>query len=99
MSNEPPGERRRLDAADLENRIAQHLRWVESNGRAGAQADLRQADLTGADLDSANLKKANLFGAVLDDARLIGPSSTRRIWSRPRCAARNSLTPRCTMPT
>ena len=72
MSNEPPGERRRLDAADLENRIAQHLRWVESNGRAGAQADLRQADLTGADLDSANLKKANLFGAVLDDARLIG---------------------------
>jgi uncharacterized protein YjbI with pentapeptide repeats len=72
MGDEPGGERRRLDAAELEQTIAQHLRWLESDGRAGVQADLRRTDLAHAGLDGANLRKAKLCGAVLDDARLVG---------------------------
>ena len=51
--------------------LAQHKRWVESEGKEGARASLSRADLRKADLIEANLQGADLFRANLQEAGLI----------------------------
>lgn len=55
--------------------LDEHVRWLESAGRQGAKADLKQANLIHVDLMDANLyeadlKYANLRGALLRNADL-----------------------------
>ena len=57
--------------------LQDHTRWVETNGRAGARADLRRADLRRADLGGADLRGADLTGADLEGADLRGADLTR----------------------
>ena len=62
--------------------LAQHKRWVESEGKEGTRvrlsganlqkADLRRANLQEADLREADLRRANLQGADLRAANLKG---------------------------
>ncbi|MEQ8816815.1 MAG: pentapeptide repeat-containing protein [Thalassobaculum sp.] len=54
--------------------LAAHSLWIESNGRQGARADLRNQDLrdldlSGAELSGADLSGADLRGACLDRGR------------------------------
>ncbi|MEQ8394045.1 pentapeptide repeat-containing protein [Thalassobaculum sp.] len=51
--------------------IAAHRRWIQTNGRAGERAelrdfDLRDMDLTGVELSGADLSGADLRGACLN---------------------------------
>lgn len=65
----------------LEEKLAGHLEWLDSQGRNGLRADLSDADLEGqeligvklrlADLHDANLRAADLLLADLRDASLI----------------------------
>lgn len=69
-------------AAELRQVLAAHRVWLESDGREGTQADLKNAwipeahlvdaDLRQADLENAFLLNANLTGADLRDANLRG---------------------------
>ncbi len=52
--------------------LAQHKRWVESEGKEGARAVLGEANLQEADLRGANLQQADLSGANLQKADLRG---------------------------
>jgi len=45
--------------------LADHLAWLESEGKVGARADLCGANLVGLDLSGANLRCADLSGANL----------------------------------
>ncbi len=54
----------------LQEILAQHKKWVESEGKEGARADLRRAKLQGAELGKANLQGAGLLGADLQGADL-----------------------------
>jgi uncharacterized protein YjbI with pentapeptide repeats len=65
----------------LEEKLAGHLEWLDSQGQGGLRADLSDADLEGqeligvklrlADLHDANLRAADLLLADLRDASLI----------------------------
>ena len=72
---------------ELNEILANHKLWIDSNSKYGNDADLsgadlrdanlrdanlRGANLNGADLRDANLRDANLRGANLDDAALCG---------------------------
>jgi uncharacterized protein YjbI with pentapeptide repeats len=66
-----------ITATELNNCLASHKFWVETRGKQGTRAylrdaDLRGADLKGADLTGANLHRANLTGANLYVANLEG---------------------------
>jgi len=57
--------------------LESHALWLNSNGREGKRANLREAnlrvaDLRGADLRGADLRGANLRGADLREADLRG---------------------------
>jgi uncharacterized protein YjbI with pentapeptide repeats len=52
--------------------LAQHKRWVESEGKEGARAVLGEGNLQEADLRGANLQEADLRGANLQKADLRG---------------------------
>ena len=52
---------------ELDDILAEHSRWVQSEGKSGTSADLR-----GANLSDARLGYANLSGADLSDADLSG---------------------------
>jgi len=56
--------------ADLQQVLEAHERWLDSDGREGAQADLRGADLRKADFGTAHLEHALLRDANLSDANL-----------------------------
>ncbi len=61
----------------LQEILAQHKSWVESEGKEGTRArlcgaNLKEADLQEADLSEANLQKADLRGANLQKADLRG---------------------------
>ncbi len=61
---------------DLRQILAQHRKWVESEGKEGKRADLRgtclaQANLQKVSLSEANLQWADLSGAKLQEARLV----------------------------
>lgn len=50
--------------------IAAHRRWLDSNGKVGARAELRDCDLRDCDLGGVELSGADLAGADLRGARL-----------------------------
>jgi len=56
---------------DIQQILASHQKWLETEGKEGQKADLRGADLQGLDLSGVNLEGANLT-----DARLIGANLT-----------------------
>ena len=56
----------------LDEILSLHKEWLETFGKKGAKANLRDADLRYADLRGANLSGANLSYANLRDANLEG---------------------------
>jgi uncharacterized protein YjbI with pentapeptide repeats len=65
-------DRPRPTDEELRAVLAQHRRWVESNGREGARADLSERDLSGLDLSGVNLASARLNGTNLNGSNLNG---------------------------
>ena len=61
---------------DLKAILKSHKDWLESEGRSGELADLRNADLWCANLKGADLKGVDLQGADLQDANLQGADLT-----------------------
>ena len=64
-----------MKSEQLQEILARHRLWLETDGRQGQRADLsganlRGADLAGADLTGANLARADLYGADLRRAKL-----------------------------
>ena len=57
---------------ELNEILANHKLWIDSNSKYGNHANLSGADLRGADLNGANLNDANLHYANLNDANLSG---------------------------
>src|SRR5262245_53130310 len=55
----------------LKEVLAAHQKWVQSEGREGKRAELRNALLQEADLHDANLQEADLEGARLSVADLM----------------------------
>jgi len=62
---------REVSQEELEQILAAHRKWVESDGKEGNQADLIKANLEKADLFQANLQEADLMGANLQGADLL----------------------------
>jgi uncharacterized protein YjbI with pentapeptide repeats len=56
----------------LEEILAAHKLWVESDKTRGKPSDLTRADLQGRDLSQSNLRDARLYGANLQGALLDG---------------------------
>ena len=54
----------------LKRILQEHQKWVESDGREGEQANLREANLQQSGLSNANLRDADLKGANLQRASL-----------------------------
>ncbi len=54
-----------VSSSDLKQILSDHKKWLDSNGREGSFADLKNCKLKGAVLIGANLKNANLEGAYL----------------------------------
>ena len=86
MAGDEP-QYQKVSGEDLERILADHEKWVETEGKEGSKANLRRANLEwanlldaklgGANLRSANLEgaylfRANLYGADLHGARLHG---------------------------
>ena len=70
-----------ITATELQNILASHKLWVETNGKQGTRASLEGADLRGVylrgvNLYGADLNCANLYGADLRDADLTGANLT-----------------------
>ena len=66
-----------ITATELKSILASHKLWVETKGKQGVFANLKDANLEDADLRGANLraaclKDANLYDASLKDANLGG---------------------------
>ena len=57
---------------ELDDILAEHKDWVESEGKSGASADLSFSDLSNAELHDADLSKADLRSANLSNADLSG---------------------------
>jgi uncharacterized protein YjbI with pentapeptide repeats len=55
---------------DIEKILADHQKWLETNGTDGAQINLKKADLSKALLTSANLQKARFDECVFNEAYL-----------------------------
>ena len=60
----------------LKNILAEHKKWLDTDGEEGARANLYNANLFGVDLSNANLtnadlRGANLSGVNLRDARMV----------------------------
>lgn len=77
--NGPPDTLRRIGSSELTDILVKHQKWLDSDGKLGAQANLESADLRGANLERmqfqdakfgrcdlrfANLRHANLSGAI-----------------------------------
>jgi len=56
----------------LKEVLEAHQKWVDTQGREGRRASLRDAVLQEADLHDANLQEADLEGARLSVADLMG---------------------------
>ncbi len=70
---EQPSDRpalREVSPEELAKILEAHRKWVESEGKEGERADLREANLQEADLREVNLQKADLFAANLQRADL-----------------------------
>jgi len=59
-----------VGATELRNILAEHQKWLESNGRIGTQVSLDSANVSGANLERAHLKFAKLSGCDLHSANL-----------------------------
>jgi uncharacterized protein YjbI with pentapeptide repeats len=59
-------------AADIEQILRRHERWLESGETRGSRADLSGAQLDGADFSGVDLSDAILVGASLKQARFNG---------------------------
>ena len=70
-SDEEP-ELREIAPEELQEILAQHKKWIETEGEEGERADLYNTNLQGANLRKANLRMASLQGANLIGANLIG---------------------------
>lgn len=57
---------------ELNEILANHKLWIDSNSKYGNHANLRGANLNGANLRDANLRDAILLGANLHSANLRG---------------------------
>lgn len=67
---EIPSQLRQLKDGELEEVLAKHRKWVESNGEEGTHANLAYVNLKGANLRGAFLRRADLQGANLEEATL-----------------------------
>ena len=70
-----PSKDNNLSVSELKTILFKHKTWLETNGRDGGQANLKDcqlkgAVLLGADLRNANLEGAYLYGAYLKNANL-----------------------------
>jgi uncharacterized protein YjbI with pentapeptide repeats len=57
---------------ELERRIYDHQRWMETGGQVGARADLKGCNLSKRDLRYVDLSGADLTGCVFDGADVSG---------------------------
>jgi len=57
---------------DLNAMLADHARWVDTDGKEGKRANFRGYDLSGVDLSGYNLTEANFRSANLTDANFGG---------------------------
>ena len=71
-TQEKAAQPRRVSRAELEKILAAHQRWLQSKGKQGKGANLRDANLQEALLLGDNLQKAILEGANLQKANLLG---------------------------
>lgn len=71
-----------LDAGRLEKILAEHERWVLSQGTEGARANFAGLDLTGADFSGRNLALADFSGAKLAEARFDGASLMAAVFQK-----------------
>lgn len=75
-AQEPDGPKehklRKISRDELKRIVAEHEKWVESNGEKGTRADLSKTDLREAILEDTNLQRADLSNADLQDANLEG---------------------------
>ncbi len=67
---EPPYKE--VSETELKRVLAEHEKWLQTDGEEGVQAKLQGANLQDAKLQGANLQDANLYGAYLDGANLSG---------------------------
>jgi uncharacterized protein YjbI with pentapeptide repeats len=70
-SDETQQKLRKISDEDFNRILENHRKWVESDGKEGEKADLRNLDLQGANLSYANLEKANMPIADLQEAILL----------------------------
>ncbi|MBC8285771.1 MAG: pentapeptide repeat-containing protein [Nitrospinae bacterium] len=54
-----------ISPSDLKQILSDHKKWLDSNGKEGVAADLKNRKLKGGVFIGANLKNANLEGAYL----------------------------------
>jgi len=71
-SGEIQPEYREISEEDLKQILEEHKKWVESDGKEGVQAELRNTDLQKVNFLGANLQEADLGGANLQEAILGG---------------------------
>ncbi len=69
-AQEEDAKLRKVSDEELKQILADHQRWVETDGKEGEQSDLSRTDLQGAALVGANLVSASLQGANLGGAKL-----------------------------
>ncbi len=65
-------ELREIGPEQLKEILEEHRKWVESDGKEGERADLREANLRGVNLHEANLQGAYMIKADLQEANLVG---------------------------
>ena len=65
-------ELREIGPEQLKEILEEHRKWVESGGKEGERADLREANLRGVNLREANLQGAYMIKADLQEANLVG---------------------------
>ncbi len=64
---EPP-QYRKVSEEELKRILAEHDKWIETEGEKGSRADLSNSDLQEANLTNANLQEAYFFEANLQQA-------------------------------
>ena len=65
MNEQSHNPKETISSADLKKILSDHKKWLDSNGKEGTAADLKNFKMKGAVLIGANLKDANLEGAYL----------------------------------
>ena len=63
--NSPTSKENNPSASEIKIILSKHKIWLETSGREGKQANLKNHQLKGAVMIGADLKDANLEGAYL----------------------------------